>query len=112
MSPIREHAPGADLSDEQRANLTALIAALIEALAAHEAAQRPQPVAAPDVPAGASASASPALISVPEAANRLGISRSSAYRLAEAGELPTRRLGGRVYVIAAQLNDLIEGKAA
>ncbi|WP_235629913.1 helix-turn-helix domain-containing protein [Mycolicibacterium sp. ND9-15] len=37
----------------------------------------------------------------------LGISRAAAYRLAAAGELPVRRLGGRVYVVTAELQQLI-----
>ena len=40
-------------------------------------------------------------------ARLLGISRASAYRLAAAGELPSRRLGGRVYVVTAKLRDLV-----
>lgn len=43
----------------------------------------------------------PLLIGVPQAAQLLGISRASAYRLAASGELPSRRLGGRVYVFTA-----------
>jgi excisionase family DNA binding protein len=54
----------------------------------------------------------PALLSVTKAAEILGISRASAYRYAASGELPTRRLGGRVYVVTARLMDIIEGKAA
>jgi excisionase family DNA binding protein len=50
----------------------------------------------------------PLLIPVPVAAKLLGIPRSSAYRLAETGELPTRRLGGRVYVITAKLYEIVE----
>ena len=38
----------------------------------------------------------PALLTVPRAAELLGISRASAYRYAASGELPVRRLGGRV----------------
>jgi predicted DNA-binding transcriptional regulator AlpA len=41
----------------------------------------------------------------------LGISRASAYRYAAAGDLPIRRLGGRVYVVTAKLRELI-GEAA
>jgi hypothetical protein len=37
----------------------------------------------------------------------LGISRAAAYRLAASGELPVRRLGGRVYVVTAELQHLI-----
>lgn len=45
----------------------------------------------------------PALISVPKAAQLLGLSRASAYRFASSGDLPTRRLGGRVYVVTSRL---------
>jgi predicted site-specific integrase-resolvase len=54
----------------------------------------------------------PALLSVPKAAQILGISRASAYRYAASGDLPTRRLGGRVYVVTARLMDIVEGVAA
>jgi hypothetical protein len=54
----------------------------------------------------------PALISVPEAAKILGLSRASAYRYATSGDLPIRRLGGRVYVVTARLMDIVEGVAA
>jgi excisionase family DNA binding protein len=53
-------------------------------------------------------SALPALMSVPEAAKFLGLSRASAYRYAEAGLLPTKRFGRRVYVVRARLSDLLE----
>jgi excisionase family DNA binding protein len=53
-------------------------------------------------------SALPLLLAVPRAARLLGISRSAAYRLAETGELPVRRLGGRIYVVTAKLLDLVE----
>jgi excisionase family DNA binding protein len=49
----------------------------------------------------------PLLLAVPQAATLLGISRASAYRLVAAGELPARRLGGRVYVVTARLRDLV-----
>ena len=49
----------------------------------------------------------PPLIGVHTAASLLGISRSAAYRYAAAGELPTRRLGGRVYIVTALLIELI-----
>jgi len=52
----------------------------------------------------------PALLSVPAAAKLLGISRASAYRFAASGDLPTRRLGGRVYVISTKLQQFIEGE--
>ncbi|AYF72536.1 DNA-binding protein [Nocardia yunnanensis] len=58
----------------------------------------------------------PLLLSLPRAAVLLGISRSAGYRLAESGELPTKRMGGRVYVITARLQAMLEqdelGKAA
>ena len=44
------------------------------------------------------------LIPLPEAAQRLGISRWQAYKLARCGRLPTTRLGARdLYVPAAVL---------
>jgi excisionase family DNA binding protein len=56
----------------------------------------------------------PLLIPVPEAAKLIGTSRAAAYRFASAGELPTRRLGRRVYVVSAKLRAFIEmgGEAA
>lgn len=51
----------------------------------------------------------PALISVTMAAALLGLSRASAYRYANSGELPVKRLGGRVYIITAKLRPLIDG---
>jgi hypothetical protein len=51
----------------------------------------------------------PPLLAIPRAAAFLGISRASAYRYAAAGDLPTRKLGGRVYVVTARLRALIEG---
>jgi excisionase family DNA binding protein len=54
----------------------------------------------------------PALLTVPRAAELLGISRASAYRYAAAGELPIRRLGGRVYVITSRLLAMVDGMAA
>jgi len=50
----------------------------------------------------------PLLISVPEAARLLGISRAAAYRFASAGDLPTERLGRRVYVVVARLREFIK----
>jgi len=46
----------------------------------------------------------PLLLAVPRAA---AISRASAYRLVATGELPSRRLGGRVYVVTAALRELV-----
>ena len=101
------------MSDVPRANLTALIAALIEALAAHEAAQRPTySPSSQELPATRSDDGLPPLMSVPEAAKRLGISRASAYRWAQSGELPARRFGGRVYIVTAQLRDLLAEREA
>lgn len=51
----------------------------------------------------------PALIPVPVAAELLGLKRASAYRYAKNGELPVKRLGGRVYIITAEIRPLIEG---
>lgn len=50
----------------------------------------------------------PPLITLPEAARLLGIPRASAYRYAQAGTLPVKRFGRRVYVITAKLRDLFE----
>jgi excisionase family DNA binding protein len=52
----------------------------------------------------------PLLIPVPRAAELLGISRAAAYRFASAGDLPTKRLGRRVYVVSAKLREFIETK--
>ncbi|WP_222598247.1 helix-turn-helix transcriptional regulator [Lentzea tibetensis] len=50
----------------------------------------------------------PALISVPAAAELLGISRASAYRYADANQLPgVRRFGRRVYVVRARLEEFL-----
>ena len=49
----------------------------------------------------------PVLIPIPLAAAILGISRTCAYRLANAGELPSRRLGGRVFAITSRLHDFV-----
>ena len=56
----------------------------------------------------------PLLISVPTAAKLLGISRAAAYRFADAGALPTKRLGRRVYIVTAKLREFVmtEGEAA
>lgn len=50
----------------------------------------------------------PLLLSVPRAAGLLGIGRSAGYRLAELGELPVKRMGGRVYVVTARLKAMLE----
>ena len=48
------------------------------------------------------------LITIAHVAEILGISRSAAYRCAANGDLPTRHLGGRVYVITDQLREMLE----
>jgi hypothetical protein len=50
----------------------------------------------------------PTLISVTRAAVVLGISRASAYRYAACGDLPTVRLGGRLYIVSARLRAFLE----
>lgn len=60
---------------------------------------------------GASAEPLPALLTVSRAAALMGISRASAYRYAAAGELPTRRFGGRLYVVTARLMAILDGAA-
>ncbi len=50
----------------------------------------------------------PALLTIPRTAEILGFSRASAYRYAASGELPTKRFGGRVYVITAQIRHLFD----
>ena len=49
----------------------------------------------------------PALIGVEQACALLGISRSAGYRAPAAGDLPTIRLGRRLYVPTAGLAALI-----
>ena len=49
----------------------------------------------------------PALIGVEQACALLGISRSAGYRAAAVGDLPTIRLGRRLYVPTARLGVLI-----
>jgi Helix-turn-helix domain len=52
----------------------------------------------------------PLLIPIPLAAKLLGISRSAAYRCAASGDLPITHLGGRVYVVTARLQSLLESE--
>ena len=49
----------------------------------------------------------PLLLTVPRAAQLLGITRAATYRLVASGELPARRLGGRVYIVTTGLRDLV-----
>jgi excisionase family DNA binding protein len=64
--------------------------------------------AGPDTDPLAELAGLPLLLPVPRAAVLLGISRAAAYRLTASGELPSRRLGGRVYVITTALRTLVE----
>jgi excisionase family DNA binding protein len=52
----------------------------------------------------------PLLLTVTEAAHLLGISRSLAYELAAAGELPTIRIRGSIRVSARDLRVWVEKK--
>ena len=51
----------------------------------------------------------PLTLTVPEAAELLGISRGTAYEAARTGELPTVRLGRRLLVPRARLEALLDG---
>lgn len=57
----------------------------------------------------------PALLTVSKTAALLGVRRASAFRYAAAGDLPTRRFGGRKCVVTmrlmAMLDDSIEAGA-
>lgn len=55
----------------------------------------------------ATASITPALLSVKDAAQYLGLSRSSVYKLREAGEISYVRLGGAVRIQREELDRLI-----
>jgi excisionase family DNA binding protein len=50
------------------------------------------------------------VLSVAEAAELLGISRSLAYDLVARGELPARRSGGRIVVLLRPLQRLLDGE--
>ena len=50
----------------------------------------------------------PPTLTVDQAAEVLGISRSSAYRAANANEIPTLRIGHRILVPAARLRELLQ----
>lgn len=60
---------------------------------------------APDADFGIDTIARRATISVDEAAALLGIGRSAAYEAARRGQLPTRRLGRRLFVPVPALLD-------
>lgn len=49
----------------------------------------------------------PATMTISEAAEILGISRSAGYRAAGKGEIPTIRIGGRLLVPTAKLRALL-----
>ena len=49
----------------------------------------------------------PPLLSVEQACELLGVSRSVGYRAASSGDLPTLRWGRRVYVPTARLLELL-----
>ncbi len=49
----------------------------------------------------------PATMTIPEAAELLGISRSAAYRAVARGEIPTIRIGRRLLVPTAKLYQLL-----
>jgi Helix-turn-helix domain len=57
----------------------------------------------------ASIDALPALLAIPTAARLLGLSRASAYRYAANGDLPTKRFGGRIYIITARIRPILDG---
>lgn len=81
---------------------------LFERLDACLANQSPAPLAVPPAPPAGGDQPDPfegltALISVGKAAAILGLSRATAYRLADTNELPVQRMGGRVYVVTARL---------
>jgi excisionase family DNA binding protein len=64
----------------------------------------PSPVPSPTAPGSVLDGDPRILIPLPEAAERLGISRWQAYKLARSGRLPTTRLGARdLHVPAAVL---------
>jgi excisionase family DNA binding protein len=49
----------------------------------------------------------PALLSIDQACELLGLSRSAGYRAAAAGHIPTIRWGHRLYVPTARLLELL-----
>lgn len=49
-------------------------------------------------------------LTIAETAKLLGISLKSAYRAAEKGAIPTIRIGGRILVLKAILEHMLEGK--
>jgi excisionase family DNA binding protein len=51
----------------------------------------------------------PLTLTIPQAAELLGISASKAYEAARAGDLPTIKIGARVLVSRRRLEELIDG---
>ncbi|MEP0322875.1 helix-turn-helix domain-containing protein [Bauldia litoralis] len=51
-------------------------------------------------------------ISVDEAARVLGLGRNSAYEAVRRGEIATKRIGGRIFVLTAPLRRMLDGEAA
>jgi excisionase family DNA binding protein len=51
-------------------------------------------------------------LTIPQAAQLLGISVSKAYEAARVGELPTVRVGTRVLISRRRLEELIDGPAS
>lgn len=85
-------------------DLEALVAtALSVAAAALQSGARPAPLRE-DAPPKRNG---PALMSIPDAAAELGLSRASAYRYANEGRLPVKRFGRRVYVVRELLNEFM-----
>ena len=69
----------------------------------------PHPSPTTPIPAGSVLDGDPRiLIPLPEAAQRLGISRWQAYKLARSGRLPTTRLGARDLQVPAAVLRRIE----
>lgn len=93
------------MSDDNRSSLVELLTALTRALSADTPVQEPR--VAQEQPRGSAEADGPALISVPEAARILGLSRASAYRYAAGGQLPVKRFGRRVYVVRARLAEVV-----
>lgn len=54
----------------------------------------------------------PLLLSVAAAAQELGVSRTTAYRWIQTGELPAVRLGGRLRIRRSDLDELTGGEPA
>jgi excisionase family DNA binding protein len=49
-------------------------------------------------------------LTVTEASKALGISRNKAYEAAKRGEIPTIKIGGRILVLRAALERMLEGQ--